>query len=134
VAAPDAAPDGIDTGEGWRLFASVALVIAGVMRIFDSLYAFRAKVVLPDAIFGSNLKVYGWWYLFVGILLLCAAYGVLQRSQWARWVGVIAAGIMAISAVWWMPYYPVWSLTYVAIGFAVVYALIAHGSRGEVAS
>jgi len=24
-----------------------------------------------------------------------------------------------ISAVWWMPYYPIWSLTYVALGAAV---------------
>ena len=124
-----AAPDGIDTGEGWRLFASVALVIAGIMRIFDSLYAFRAKVTLPDGIFGSNLKVYGWWYLFVGILLLFAAYGVLQRAQWARWVGVIAGGIMAISAVWWMPYYPVWSLVYIGLGVSVVYALAVYGGR-----
>jgi uncharacterized membrane protein YpjA len=124
-----ATQDGFETGDGWRLFASIALVIAGVMRIFDSFYAFRAKTVLPDAIFGSSLKTYGWWYLLVGILLLVAAGGVLQRSQWARWVGVIAGGIMAISAVWWMPYYPVWSLVYVGIGFLVVYALVAHGSR-----
>jgi len=114
------------------LFAASFLGIAGIMRIFDSLYAFRAKATLPDAIFGSSIKTYGWWYLLVGILLLCAAYGVLQRSQWARWFGVIAAGIMAISAVWWMPYYPVWSLVYVGIGFLVVYALVAHGERAPV--
>jgi hypothetical protein len=124
-----AATESFDTGEGWRLFASIALVISGVMRIFDSLYAFRTKAVLPDAVWGSSMKVYGWWYLIVGLLLLFAAYGVLQRSQWARWIGVIAAGVMAISAVWWMPYYPVWSLVYVGIGFLVVYALVAHGGR-----
>ena len=35
--------------------------------------------------------------------------------------------IAAISAVWWMPYYPVWSLTYIGLGCAVIYALVAHG-------
>jgi hypothetical protein len=31
----------------------------------------------------------------------------------------------------WMPYYPVWSLVYIAIGVLVVYALVAHGGRDE---
>jgi hypothetical protein len=26
----------------------------------------------------------------------------------------------------WMPYYPVWSLVYVALGILVVYALLVH--------
>jgi hypothetical protein len=31
-----------------------------------------------------------------------------------------------------MPYYPVWSLTYVLIGVLVVYGLAAHGGRTRV--
>jgi hypothetical protein len=30
-----------------------------------------------------------------------------------------------------MPYYPVWSLTYVALGVLVVDALAAHGGEGS---
>ncbi len=51
------------------------------------------------------------------------------RSQLGRWVGVAAGAIGAISAVWWMPYYPIWSLTYVGLGVAVIYALSAYGGR-----
>jgi len=36
---------------------------------------------------------------------------------------------MIISAFWWMPFYPVWSLAYVGIGVLVVYGLAAHGGR-----
>jgi hypothetical protein len=28
-----------------------------------------------------------------------------------------------------MPYYPIWSLTYVAIGLLVIYGLAAYGER-----
>jgi hypothetical protein len=28
-----------------------------------------------------------------------------------------------------MPYYPVWSLTYVGLGVLVVYALVTYGGR-----
>ena len=46
-----------------------------------------------------------------------------------RWVGYIAATIAAVSAMAWMPYYPVWSLTYVGIAVLVFYALAQHGAR-----
>ena len=55
----------------------------------------------------------------------------LHGSQVARWVGVFAGAVMAISAIWWMPYYPIWSLTYIALGGAVIYGLTAHGGRHE---
>jgi hypothetical protein len=123
-------------GGNWLIFAGVVLGIAGVMRIFDAIWAFRYHGALPqhleDAIFGTSLKTYGWVYLIVGILLLACALFVMTGSQIARWAGVGAGALGAISAVWWMPYYPVWSLTYVALGALVVYALVAHGERSHV--
>ena len=56
---------------------------------------------------------------------------VFSGSQVARWVGVVAGAIGAISAIWWMPYYPVWSLTYIAIGALVIYALVVYGGKAE---
>jgi hypothetical protein len=35
--------------------------------------------------------------------------------------------------VWWMPYYPVWSLTYLAVGVPVMYGLIVYGADEELA-
>jgi len=122
-----------ESGEGWLIFAGVALLIAGVMRIFDAIWAFRYHGVLPsnleDAIFGHSLATYGWVYLIVGIVVILAGFGVMVRSQFARWFGIIAAAILGISAIWWMPFYPVWSLTYIGICFFVIYGLAAHGSR-----
>ena len=67
---------------------------------------------LEDAIFGHSLKTYGWVYLVVAAILLVSAVAiVIGRSQIGRWIGVAAGAIAAISAIWWMPYYPVWSLT-----------------------
>ena len=38
-----------------------------------------------------------------------------------------------ISATWWMPYYPIWSLTCVGIGALVIYAPAAYGGKAEAA-
>ncbi len=124
-------------GEGWVLFAGIALGVAGIMRIFDAIWAFSYHGVLPGnlegAIFGHSLKTYGWVYLVVAAVLIVCAFLVFSGSQVGRWVGIVAAAIMSISAIWWMPYYPIWSLTYIAIGALVIYALAAYGGKTEAA-
>jgi len=39
---------------------------------------------------------------------------------------------MAVSAVAWMPYYPVWSLVYIVIAVLVFHALSRYGGRPAV--
>ncbi len=34
---------------------------------------------------------------------------------------VVAGAILAISAVWWIPYYPIWSLMYAGLGVLLIY-------------
>ena len=123
-------------GEGWLFFAAIVLGIAGIMRIFDAIWAFSYHGVLPEnlenAIFGHSLKTYGWVYLIVAIVLIVCAGGVAARSQISRWIGIFAGAVMAISSIWWMPYYPVWSLTYIVIGILLIYGLAVYGGRDEI--
>ena len=122
-----------ERGDGWIFFAAIVLGVAGIMRVFDAIWAFRYHGALPqnleNAIFGTSLKTYGWVYLAVAAILILCALAVMSRSQLGRWVGVAAGALGAISAVWWMPYYPIWSLTYVGLGVTVIYALIVYGGR-----
>jgi len=115
------------------LAAGTVLGLAGVMRVIDAIWAFGYKASLPenlqDGILGSNIKTYAWTWLVVGIILIVASGLVLVRSQFARWVGFIVAAIGAISAMAWMPYYPVWSLAYIGLAVLVFYALARYGGR-----
>ena len=124
-------------GGGWVVFAAIVLGVAGVMRFFDAIWAFSYHGVLPEnlqgAIFGHSLKTYGWVYLVVAVVLLLCGFLVLTGSQAGRWVGIAAGAIGCISAIWWMPYYPIWSLTYIFIGALVIYALAAYGGKAEAA-
>ena len=121
------------SGSGWLFFAGTILGLAGLMRVVDSIWAFRYKGALPSGLangaLGSNLKNYAWTWLIVGIILIISSFLVLVGSQFARWVGFIAATIMAVSAVTWMPYYPVWSLIYILIAVLVFHALSRYGGR-----
>ncbi|HXA34085.1 MAG TPA: hypothetical protein VNV87_17670 [Acidimicrobiales bacterium] len=125
----------VERRSGWILFAAIMLGIAGVMRIFDAIWAFTYHGQLPanleGAVFGHSLKTYGWVYIVVAAVLIICAGGVLTQSQAARWIGVAAGAVACISAVWWLPFYPIWSLTYVLFGALVIYALVAYGQRDD---
>jgi hypothetical protein len=121
-----------EEGTGWITFAAIVLAVAGVMRILDGIWAIRADErvpILKDQFLGDQLNRYGWLYLLVGIVLLLSAFALAQRSQLARWVGIVAGAILAISATGWLPFAPVWSLVYILIGMLVIYGLAAHGGR-----
>jgi hypothetical protein len=126
----------MEQGEGWRFFAGTVLGLAGIMRFFDAIWAWSYNGPVPDnlqnALFGHSLNTYGWVYLIVAIILIGSSFGVLTGSEFSRWIGIIAGGVLAISAIWWMPYYPIWSLTYIGIGILLIYALSVYGGRKAV--
>lgn len=119
-------------GDGWLIFSSIVLMTAGVMRFFDGLWSLRYSGSVPDnlqnALLGDSLKTYGWTWIAVGALLFVAGLGVLTRSQLARWTGIAAASIGAITSTFWMPYYPGWSLVYMFLAFFVIYGLATYGA------
>ena len=49
-----------ETGSGWRFFAATVLGIAGIMRFFDAIWAWRYHGAIPNnleaAIFGHSLR------------------------------------------------------------------------------
>jgi hypothetical protein len=124
-----------EKGDGWIVFAAVVLGVAGIMRIFDALWAFRTHNTLSlsnyNLIFGDSLKTYGWVWLLTGALLILAAFGVMAQQQWSRWFGVFAGAIMAIGAIAWITIYPAWSLAYTTMGVLVIYALADYGGQTQ---
>jgi hypothetical protein len=127
----DPAPYG-RRGTGWLVFAGIILGLAGFMRIIDSIWAFRYKGALPEnlegGVLGDNLTTYAWVWLIVGLVLIASSALVIMQSQFGRWVGMIAAVIGALSAMVWMPYYPIWSIAYIVLAVLVLYALLRYAT------
>lgn len=124
-----------ERGSGWLLFASIVLLFAGIMRVLDSIWAFRFNGQLPDGldggVLGTNLTTYAWAYLIVGVVLILAGIYVQSRNQFFRWIGILAAIIGGLSGAVWLPYYPFWASVYIGIAILVTYALIAYGGREQ---
>jgi hypothetical protein len=120
---------------GWVVYSAIMLLWAGGARVLDAIWALRYGGAVPDnlqgAVLGTSLTTYGWVWLAVGCLLILGGIGLFFHSAVARWFGVTAAGIGAWAAITWMPFYPVWSLVYVAAAALVIYGLIVHWGRPQ---
>jgi hypothetical protein len=76
-----------------------------------------------------DLTTWGWVHLLVGIAVFLAGLGLLSGNVLARAVAVLLASISIIANFLYIPAYPVWALTIIAIDVFVIYALTAHGGE-----
>ena len=124
---------------GWISFAGIMLImigtfhaIAGLAGILENEFYSAVPAAGTEAtgdvyFLQFDATTWGWIHLIGGIIVLFAGIGVFRGAVWARTVGVIVAVISAIVSFAWMPWYPVWSITIIAIDIAVIWALTAHG-------
>ncbi len=118
-------------GYGLVLFASILLVIIGCFNIIYGIAAIaQSHVFVANAHFVfANQRAWGWITLIIGILQLLAAGGVLAGNQLARWLAVVMLGLNAIDQMFFIPAYPFWSLTIIAMDVVALWGLCAYGSR-----
>jgi hypothetical protein len=120
-------------GYGLVLFASVLLVIVGCFNLIYGIAAIaNSHVFTANAhyVFG-DLRAWGWITLIIAVLQLAAAGGVLAGNQLARWFGVAVIGLSAIDMMFFIPAYPFWALTIIAVDVVALYGLCAYGSRAN---
>jgi hypothetical protein len=122
-------------GIGLIFFASILLLVAGFFNMIYGIAAIaQSHVFTANAhyVFG-NLRAWGWVTLIIAILQLVAGGGVLAGNQWARWFGVAVVGLSAIDMMFFIPAYPFWALTIIAVDIVALYGLCVYGSRENLA-
>jgi hypothetical protein len=120
---------------GWLSFAAALLVVSGVFKILDALWAFKyddeVSGEVQTVLFEHDLTSWGWLWLAVGIVLIAAGFAVIRGAQWARWVGIVAASIATMLFLPWIYYQPLWTILSVTLAVLVIYALAAYGGPRE---
>jgi membrane protein insertase Oxa1/YidC/SpoIIIJ len=115
---------------GLTTFAGVMMIMAGGFQVFNGLVALLANefyVNTPNYLFKFDATSWGWIHLLVGLLVLLAGFAVLAGQTWGRVIGIVLAVLSALANFAFIPYYPFWSLTIIALDILVIWALAAHG-------
>jgi hypothetical protein len=126
-----------EKGAGWLLFASVMLLIVGGFNVVLGLTMIAEDpiyVTSRDAgtVVIGNTTGWGWVLFILGIVEIFAAFGVLARSQAARWFGIIVATLAALGQ---LPVIfgrrPIFSFVVVLLSVLVIYGLAQYGGRED---
>jgi hypothetical protein len=115
---------------GFILFAGVMMVMSGGFQAFSGLVAlFENEFYVPtrNYLFQFDATAWGWIHLLGGLLVLAAGFAVMMGQTWARVVAIILAVLSALANFAFIPYYPFWALTIIALDIFVIWALAAHG-------
>jgi hypothetical protein len=115
---------------GWIVFAAVMMMIAGSLNLF---YGIVAAVndewvgwTNGDAVY-LDISQWGWVHIILGAVVLLSGIGILSGNILARSVAVGVAALSLIANFFFIPAYPLWSLTVITIDVLVIWALTAHG-------
>ena len=121
-------------GHGLLIFASILLMVLGLFNLLDGIAAVaRSHVFIANAHYVvGDLRTWGWVVLILGALQLLASVGVLTGNQFARWLGVAVVGLNAFAQFFFIPAYPFWSLTIIAVDMVALYGLCVYGNRSNV--
>jgi hypothetical protein len=118
---------GATWASGLSVFAASLMMVLGVFQFFEGLVA-----VVDGNDFLLNTKNYvvqfdastwGWTHLILGVVVAATGLFILTGNAVARGVGVAIVSLSALANFLWIPYYPLWALTVLALDVAVIWAL-----------
>nr|WSY53127.1 hypothetical protein OG999_25380 [Streptomyces sp. NBC_00886] len=111
---------------GLVTFAAVMLFIAGVLAVFRGIMGIAEDnvfVTTPNYVFKFDLTSWGWIHLTLGAVAVLVSVGLFSAAVWARVAGVGIAGLLLVASFLSIPYYPVWSITLIALYSFIIWAL-----------
>jgi hypothetical protein len=118
------------TAVGVIAFAAIFMIIGGAGQVIQGIVALvndSFYAVGQEYIFEFDVTTWGWIHLLLGGVITFAGFALFEGAGWARFVAVLVAAVGILANFLWLPYYPVWSMTLIAFGVFVIWAVTWHG-------
>jgi len=117
---------------GLVTFAAIALFLVGSFNILDGIVAVADDQRFNgDRLLFGDLSIWGFWFIFIGLLQAWAGSQVLKMRDVGMIMGIAFAGLNAFTQLMFIDAYPVWSLVILVIDFIVIYALSTSADQFE---
>jgi hypothetical protein len=116
---------------GWVIFAAAVMITVGAIDIIQGLTALlkESTYIIPGGenalLVTTSYDAWGWTLIIWGAILVLSALSLFAAKGWGRWFGIVAVLVNMIVQIAWFPAFPLWSLTAIGLGVAVLWALTA---------
>jgi hypothetical protein len=119
---------------GWAAggigFAAVLMLMIGTFEAIAGLTALiddQFFVVTPQYTFEFDVTAWGWIHLLLGLTVAISGGYLFAGRPWAGVVALVLAVLAAIANFFFIPYYPFWSITVIALAVWVIWSLTRPG-------
>ena len=117
---------------GMLTFAGIILVIAGSFNLLDGVVALTTdEYFRGDELLFGDLSAWGFWWLFVGLLLVWAGVQVIGRKESGLGLGIGLAGLNIFTQLMFLNVHPGWAVSIMVLDVIVIWALCAHADEFE---
>ena len=114
---------------GISTFAGVLLTLVSIWQMVQGIAAIANDTVFVRGLsytWEFDVTAWGWIHLVLGLIGLGTGIGILMGQAWGRILGIFIAGLSTVSNFMFMPYYPFWSLTVIALDVVIIWALCSQ--------
>jgi len=108
-------------------------ILAGVLLLINAAFGILqgASAIANDDLYSAgsdylyklDMTVWGWTHVVIGVLCFVVAIGILRGASWGQVSGMVIAGLSAIANFAFLPYYPLWGITIIALDVLIIWAL-----------
>ena len=107
-------------------FAGVLLIVTACFDVLQGL----AAIADPDTfaagsayLYDFDVAAWGWVHLIIGVLSIVVGVAILRAVTWGWILGIVFAGLAALTNFLYLPHYPWWSATIIALNVVNIWAL-----------
>lgn len=107
-----------DWAVGGITFAAVLMIMIGLFEAIAGLTAViddEFFVVTPKYTFEVDTTTWGWVHLILGSTAAVSGFYLFAGRAWAGIVAITLAVLVAVANFFFIPYYPFWSMTVIAL-------------------
>jgi hypothetical protein len=111
---------------GGVIFAATLMIFGGAMAIIEGISALAKDnlfVTAPNYTLRFSVTGWGWVHLIIGIVVVLAGFYLFTGAMWAWYIAILVAAVSLFFNFFFIPYYPFWALTLIAIDIFVIWAL-----------
>lgn len=108
------------------IFAGVLLLISAAFGLLQGASAIANDDLYSagsDYLYKLDMTAWGWTHVVIGVLCLLVAIGILRGASWGQVSGMVIAGLSAIANFAFLPHYPLWAITIIALDVLIIWAL-----------
>jgi len=126
MSATDETPTRSSLAGGVSLFGGIILATVGLFQFFEGLSAVlndKVYASTPSYVYEFDLTLWGWYHLILGAVAVAVGIAIVASQSWAFFAGIFLATLSALTQFIFLPYYPLWALTIIAVDVVVIWAL-----------